>query len=181
MLRAITNKRRIASIQDSFKKAMLHDLRKSCMLKFGYKGGNKTLKAHHDDKLWFATKFRSDANFYWNVYGLNPKSRCSNDNTVQINIPVKGINRLIGGLFAENKKAKKVYLMHRGRVGGGRKGIGKTAFVSWYKGRARTVYEQDERSSKAFLVTAIHDPHIANKVVRFVQDVSRFKRLHNES
>ena len=181
MLRAITNKRRIASIQDSFKKAMLHNLRKSCMLKFGYKGGNKTLKAHHDDKLWFASKFRSDANFYWNVYGLNPKPRCSNNNTVQINIPVKGINRLIGGLFAENKKAKKVYLMHRGRVGGGRKGIGKTAFVSWYKGRSLNVDERDGRSSKAFLVTSIRDPDIANKIFEFVQKVAHFKRLHNES
>ena len=154
---------------------MLCHLRKNCMLNFGHKGGNFTLKAHHDDKLWFSSKLRLEADCYWNVYGLNPESSRSNDNAVQINVPIKGINRSKAGLFAEDASTKEIYLLHRGKIGGGRKGIGKTAFVSWYKGKIVIVDELDGRSSELFLVTSIRDPDIANKVRKFVSKVADFK------
>lgn len=175
MLRAIVDQKRVAKIQKSFKKEMLRHLRKSCWLNFGHKGGNITLKAYHDEDLWFATKRLLSPNCYWNVYGLNPSSSKQNINTVQINVPVKGINRSIGGLFAEDACTKKIYLLHRGKVGGGRKGIGKSEFISWYKGKIVTVDELDGHLSKLLMVTSIRGPHIDQKIAQFVMKVDQFK------
>jgi 5-methylcytosine-specific restriction enzyme A len=175
MLRAIVDQKRVAEIQKSFEKAMLRHLRKDCLLNFGHQGGNTTLKVYHDDDLWFATDRHLLPNRYWNVYGLNPNSSKQNINTVQINVPVKGINRLIGGLFAEEICTKKIYLLHRGKVGGGRKRIGKLAFISWYKGKIVTVDELDGRHSKLLMVTSIRDPHINQKIAQFVMKVDQFK------
>jgi hypothetical protein len=118
---------------------------------------------------------------HWNVYGLNPNPNRSNDNAVQINVPYKGVNRSRAGLFAEDVKTKKIYLMHRGKVGGGRKGIGKAAFVEWYNGKTFTVDELDGRSSEAFMVTSINDSKIVDNVTRYVMKVAQFKNENAKS
>ena len=90
-------------------------------------------------------------------------------------MPVEGINRTISALFAEDPTTHEVFLLHRGKVGGGRSGIGKNAFTAWYNGGVATVDEMDGRTTEAFLLTSLHDPHMPDNVADFVNAVSDFK------
>ncbi|MEI6168843.1 MAG: hypothetical protein WCS52_16805 [bacterium] len=175
MLRAITDKRRVAEIHRDFIEAIRRALGHSAPLTIGYKGETGQMPAHYNDELWFISQLSQNSNRFWDAYGLNPDFNRSNNITVEINIPVEGVNRTISALFAEAPDTQEVFLIHRGKVGGGRPGIGKNAFTAWYNGGIATIDEKDGRTTDAYLITSLRDPHMAENVVNFVKAVSEFK------
>src|SRR2546426_6326116 len=48
--------------------------------------------------------------------------------------PKEGINRRCAGLFVRDDDDGAIYFTHSGKVGGGREGVGKSAFLSNYRG-----------------------------------------------
>jgi 5-methylcytosine-specific restriction protein A len=61
---------------------------------------------------------------YWNAFGTrNPKQNKMVPIGCEINFPLFGIDRRVSGGVAEDETGR-LSLVHRGRIGGGRKGIG---------------------------------------------------------
>ena len=53
--------------------------------------------------------------------------------TCEINVPVAGIDRKLGGAFARNRDGR-TFVVHRGLIGGAKKGVGKSLFASRFRG-----------------------------------------------
>ena len=142
----------------------------------GFQGGNKRGEAKHDDNLWFFLYCGYIGNRYWNAFGLKLNKNKNNHIVVEINSPVEGINRRIGGIFAEDGQGIK-YLLHRGKIGGGRPGIGKNAFMKWFKGQGgKTIRLNDgDQINEAIIITALNDRHLVRNITYFVKQVAKFK------
>jgi hypothetical protein len=70
-----------------------------------------------------------------------------------------------------------VYLTHSGKVGGGRKGIGKAAFLEAYRGENITSIKlPDGEAVDAIIVGRVDGGHLPAHIAHFVREVERFKR-----
>lgn len=147
----------------------------------GFPGGSwddETIE--YNDEIWFH-HYEIDAEAksprYWNGFGLAQKLSCnkSNNIVVEINIPTNGINRRVAGFFAKNGNGE-IGLFHRGGLGGGRKGVGKQAFLSW-SSYELTPVETDGLNEVAILVGVIEHDNFASKLHDFLLNIEGFKEL----
>jgi hypothetical protein len=93
-----------------------------------------------------------------------------------IDIPFSGINRRVGGVFAVDEN-NQMYLLHRGKIGGGKAGIGKNLFLENYRGTWVTVQDGEELSNLA-LIGSLNSERFPSQVANFVKEVVRIKREH---
>jgi 5-methylcytosine-specific restriction protein A len=147
-------------------------------LNIGYQGGHEIHEVYTDGDIWYANKEidYDPSQRYWNAFGIGLFGG-SNDIVVEINIPFKGVNRRVAGLYARDPYTNDVFLLHRGKVGGGRKGIGKRAFLNWYRGERVKVDEADGRISEAILVTSLEASDFLFTLKYFIHRVERFKEI----
>ena len=113
---------------------------------FGYQGGNNEGDAYWIDQLGIYAQFeeRSDDKKYWNPFGVQrPISGKMLSITVEINMPIEGSNRRLGGAFVKNEEDK-IALVHNGQIGGGKKGVGKQLFFDNYPGEKIVVTNEGE-------------------------------------
>ncbi|MGH8428528.1 MAG: HNH endonuclease [Gammaproteobacteria bacterium] len=101
----------------------------------------------------------------------------SNRIVTETNVALDGKSLRVAGLFAKDSDTGSIVLLHRGKVGGGRKGIGKTAFLSWYKGPTVSfIYTaKPDRPEHAIKVADLGAADVAKQIGEFVIEVSRFK------
>jgi 5-methylcytosine-specific restriction protein B len=133
------------------------------------KGGRQpaTVVWMRDAGLWFGRE-RLDTRF-WNAFGLDDPFEVSRAPILEINPPFSGLNRRMGGVFLRDE-AGRIHLAHRGSVGGGRKGVGGSAFLDWFEGELSTV-----GGDRMVVVGALDDPRLAEKIADYVRIVQRFK------
>ena len=96
-----------------------------------------------------------------------------------VSVPFEDINRRVGGAFAVDGDDK-VYLMHRGRIGGGRSGIGKNLFLENFRGKWKRVQDGDVLSNLA-LIGAPSSPQFPYQITHFVYEVQRIKEGVSET
>jgi hypothetical protein len=112
---------------------------------------------------------------YWNVFGINkPQENPNVSMVVQINPPLKGIDRRVAGVFAKDDKSD-IFLLHRGIIGGGRKGIGKKTFCKHYNGEKSDLQDGD-KLIEILLIGCITSPNFPEKLKNFVGEVDRIKK-----
>ncbi|MBA0314509.1 hypothetical protein D7Y46_03920 [Stenotrophomonas maltophilia] len=100
--------------------------------------------------------------------------------TVEINTVPEGLNNRIGGFFARHSETGVVYLFHSARVGGGRKGVGKEAFLAWSAHEPQHVTTADGGSREGVLVGPVSGKGASRSILRYVQSVADFKRAVRE-
>jgi len=144
----------------------------------GFKGGYATAEVfwHPARGMWMHYDDQHIPNRHWCCYGVtNPKSAQQLDITVEINPPRSGYDRRIHGAFLQDGRSR-VYLAHSGRVGGGRPGIGKSAFLEFSRGLQREqVLWPDGHTSEMFIVGRLSASRFPQQVASYVYEVSRFK------
>ena len=177
---AIHQPRRIAAAQKRFLRRICKELRtKIPDVVVGFKGGQiRRPEVRTNNSIWFAHKPLPNAPL-WNAFGVGPPTvRRSNDITVQINPAIDG--RRVGGLFAVDDKTGNTILLHRGHIGGGRKGIGRTLFMEWYPGRLVKFFDpsHDDDDEPAILVADLESTKFLTQLESFVHAVQRFKASH---
>ena len=177
MLRVIEGKMEIDNAQTIFinKLEQFKDGKSICSV--GRQGGSRKLLVTWSDKLdiWWALKLNT--NRYRNAFGIGKPSL--NRNIVcEINPPLEGINRRIAGVFAKDADDK-MYLLHRGRIGGGRLGIGKDKFQKEFDGTWVSV-EDGTNISNLALVAAFESSSFAEDVADFIHKVERIKENRND-
>jgi hypothetical protein len=110
---------------------------------------------------------------YWNAFGIGLKSG-SADIVAEINPPLEGVTGRVAGLFARDREGRR-YLNHRGRIGGGRKGVGLSAFLEWYRGSCVKVSTANNYSFDALYVCCVDSSDAVQDLDRFVREVKQFK------
>jgi len=147
--------------------------------KVGARGGNSTRNVYWRpvEGIWLCFT-RHHANRYWCAYGTaDPNTHTSLSITVEINPPKLDFDRRIGGLLVADG-SDRVFLAHTGRIGGGRKGIGKDTFLDHYAGPTwATITWPDDVRSKIILLADVADERLAEQVAAFVREVELFKAL----
>jgi hypothetical protein len=68
-----------------------------------------------------------------------------------------------------------VYLMHDGGVGGGRKGVGQTAFLAWSDSKLVPVADADGDVRLGIIVAPVDTRETASDITRFLQRTIEFK------
>ena len=133
---------------------------------------------HREHDFWtsFFTIENSDSSRYWFGYGLgDPNSLRKISPICEINIPIAGANRKIAGAFARDN-AGGVYLVHSGKIGGGRKGIGSSAFWERYSGNTiNIVYSTNRKPHKAALIGKLGSHDLLEHIGSFVRQVGGIK------
>jgi len=150
----------------------------------GYKGENRSVEVawHRDIEMWncFIPEVEGkDGSFrYWCSYGLsNPHENRMVGIVAEINMPEEGYNRRIAAVFARNQKDE-IFLVHSGKVGGGRKGIGKNSFRDFYRGNQLVkLLWPDGLETEDICIGKLGDRTLRIQVAHFIKEVSRFKKF----
>lgn len=148
----------------------------------GFQGGRLTEEVFSVEDVGLWASFRDAEGRYWNGFGLgNPFEDDTNvEIVVEINPPKESIDRTVGGLFAVDGEGS-LHLLHRGLVGGGRPGIGKTNFLRYLDGRWPLVEVEDgDRQSLVVPITRLDADHLLAHLEAFVSHVRSFKAAVSE-
>ena len=152
-------------------------------VKLGYQGGDVgcIINWSRNLGLWFHSRklegtFNSERvaiSRYWNAFGLSkatPKRNSTLSIVCEINPPLAGLDRRVQGTFAQDNG--RIWLLHRGKIGGGRPGIGKTLFFDNYLGEIREI-----AGDRCAIIGDIRTSDFVNCVGFFVKEVERIKSL----
>lgn len=144
-------------------------------IKLGFQGGGIAATVHWRLDLDFWMTFRAVETRYWSAFGIgNLFESGSTSIVVEINSPFEGINRRIGGVFMQDDSGR-TYLGHRGRVGGGRRGIGKKAFMASMGAEKLVDLQDGDRVSTVLIIGALNAVDLPERVAAFVRQVKQFK------
>lgn len=174
-LTTLTGHGDIANAMSLFCKQMTANSDRAEEIQLGFQGGGMLAKVHwrSDLDLWVA--FRPTEKRYWVAFGVgNPFENGGKSIIVEINSPFEGINRRIGGVFARDNDGR-LYLGHRGRVGGGRRGIGQKAFMAKIGTENLVQILDGDRPSTVITIGALDAEDFSERVRSFVSDVEQFK------
>ncbi len=141
----------------------------------GHQGASIRMKVSWSARLglWSISR-RVPGNPYWNAFGLEKPEPSSHIPIVcEINFPLRGIDRRIGGAMARDRSGR-IFAVHRGKIGGGKKGIGKTLFEDLYRG-AWAVMEDGDTETSVALIGELMNPHFARQAALFVRKVDAIK------
>ena len=180
MLKLITEKNEISKCQKEFASALKKDLSNKERLTIGFQGGNFDNEVFYNNDIWYSTIFldADDVKIvrYWNGFGLGKREDGNQIIVVEINPPFSGATKQVAGLFAKDERTGDYFVLHRGRIGGGRKGIGKETFKSWYRGKWVEVYDELGNQEEAILIGSLNSKKLSVKIRDFVKEVAKFKQ-----
>lgn len=178
MLKIITDQREVRKCQKALEERLTNSLGMSNEYIIGFPSGNWNATVNYNNTIWYST-YEIEGKRYWNGFGvvaeLNTKK--SNNIVVEVNPPLNGINKSVSGIFAKNSKTNRIYLLHRGKIGGGRKGIGKKAFLDWYKKELVTLNDSSNKEHHAIMIGEIASESFIDNLEKFVSHVYEFKSL----
>ncbi len=111
----------------------------------------------------------------WNVFGLGiPKDDKLHPIVCEINYDFEKYNPQLAGALARSNNG--ILLLHNGNIGGGRKGIGKTAFKKHYK-KPFVAINHFGVDYEFAVVANLSKSNAVNQIKEFIQEVYRIKRL----
>ncbi len=142
--------------------------------RLGWKGGGTetTVWYHPVCKLW--TAFENRERRYLNFFGFgDPREQAGLSPVVEINPPKEGLDRRMAGAFGVDEEGTS-YLLHRGKVGGARKGIGKSSFLSAQSDYLREVIDGDRRTP-VIVVSPLGSEDLTNHIASFASQVRAYK------
>lgn len=141
----------------------------------GYQGGAIELEVSYFEEYNFWTGYLEGDFKHWNGFGVGkPRIGKSISITCEINFPYEGINRRIAGVFG--KEGDEIVILHRGKIGGGRKGIGKNLFFNNYRGEFIQVTDGDTENYLA-LIGSLNSQNILGQISLFVHEMERIKNF----
>ena len=176
MLKIVDDKQTIADAQKKFEKSFKSFGGETINTTLNSRGGNYDAEVLWFDKPGFWVCFAEIGNRYWNAFGtLSPEGERNVHITCEINFPKSGIGRKIGGAFVKDA-SEKLYMVHRGNMGGGKKGIGKRLFLNNYRGDFEIV-QDGEQETELPLIGALDSGKFIEQIHDFIREVERIKSI----
>jgi hypothetical protein len=176
MLKVVEDESAIRRHQRQFIRALRPLAEETIPVKLGHPGASVRARVSWSGRLgiWFFSR-KIGALRYWHAFGIGrPEGGANIPITCEINFPLCGIDRRTGGAFADDP-AGRVFVVHRGKLGGGRKGIGKSLFENRYRG-VWEVMDDGGTATPVALVGALHSPRFARQIAQFVRKIARIKK-----
>ncbi len=167
--------------QTNFARIFQTKASRSDNLFIGWQGGSRQVQIYWSDelKIWWSFRDNQDGvNKYWRAFGTNePHWTGSYSHTIQseINSPFKGMSRRVAAGFVKDEEGR-IFLVHRGNIGGGKKGVGKLLFFEHTHSRP-CIVRDSAGDTDAVLVGELYSPRFCWQVAEFVHDIERIKKL----
>jgi hypothetical protein len=177
MLKVIEDEAAIRRCQQQFARSFRAAASARVPVRVGHPGASFRASVRWSEELdlWLYSRRIPEKN-HWNVLGVGrPAAEGRVAITCEINFPIRGIDRKIGGALARDGEGE-IYVVHRGRLGGSRKGIGKSLFGSRYRG-AWAMMEDGGEEAVVAVVGALRSPRFPRQLGQFVRKVQRMKDL----
>ncbi|ELC3158849.1 HNH endonuclease [Vibrio harveyi] len=181
MLVAIEKSFEVQKVQDTFLKRIKEELNQTGHYTVGYPSGNQYLELHYNNSLWFAHRLieeKGKITRHWNIFGhaadLSPQK--SNSIIAQLNFPLEGRTKQVQGVLAKDSNSQ-VLLLHRGKPGGGGKGLTRDAFLAWTSRELLEVRFDDGQIDEALLICKLDSPSLANDLLSFIDEFDSLKRF----
>lgn len=177
MLAPVTDKTEIRKAYHLLAKRLKTGAQKVVRL-IGWQGGCDEFPVywHPREEMWTALDTEYAGTRYWCPYGTaNPNETDNLPITCEINPPYSGYDRRCAGVFARDENGH-ICLAHSGKIGGGRKGIGKSALMSFLRGaNILPVGWPDGVESDVIVISPLSDKRLVARIASFVHEVERFK------
>ena len=142
----------------------------------GYRGGKVEAEVtwHASAGIWSLLDAGGVENRFWCCFGVqNPKDVKSLDIAVEINPRLEGTDLRVAGAFTRDVHGM-VHLCHNGKIGGGKPGVGKSAFLSHYRGEL-TEMAYENRIVKVVDLGPISSRELPGRLGRFAREIARVK------
>lgn len=179
MITIVTDKKQIAKFQQKFKKQIDRFLTEEINCWIGYHSGSFEATALYSEELNIWTSNFTENKSIINLFGIGrPIEGGMNSITVQINFPCENINRRVAGVFAIEDN-KNILVLHRGKIGGGKPGIGKNLVLDNYRGNFVTAIDGD-RETEFCLVGELNSPHLPRQLANFIHEIAKIKLLKDD-
>jgi hypothetical protein len=174
----LESKRDIANAQRKLQISIRRDFTKRVVRNIGFPGGTVfDAEVSTNEEYWFWSEDSHDQETHpkrLNWFGLY-KDSAGLEISVEINTPYEGRDDSIAGFFARDSESGAVYLFHTGRIGGGTKGVGKTAFLAWTEQRPVKVLDSEGKPRYGVLVMPVDGKAVTRPMLRYVQSIADFK------
>lgn len=177
MLKVLDDESAIKKYRRQFIKSFKPFVNEKIPVNLGHPGATVKAKVSWSDSLgiWMFHEKISDSR-YWHAFGTGKPSESSHiPITCEINFPIRGIDRRIGGAMAADRDGL-VYVVHRGKIGGGKKGVGKSLFEDHYRGVWANMEDGPAETTVA-LIGILNSPRFVRQVTQFVRKVDKVKDL----
>ena len=145
----------------------------------GYRGGfvDAEVTWHRSVQMWSLLIADQVDRRFWCCFGVeDPRKTASLDIAVEINPRHEGTDLLVAGAFAKDERGT-VHLCHNGKIGGGQKGVGKSAFFRHYAYRGLEEMLHKDRLVDVVDLGPITSPRLPRRVARFAHVVARIKEV----
>ncbi|HQK99933.1 MAG TPA: hypothetical protein PK090_04115 [Smithellaceae bacterium] len=181
MLKVITDEKQIGQCARRFTAAFKACADEKISVKLGHQGASVPARVWWSKRLglWFFSRSVKGVRFE-NAFGLaRPEAKSQLPIAAEINFPAAGIDRRTGGAFARDALGQ-IYAVHRGIIGGGRKGVGKALFEKHYRG-VWSFMEDKDGLSRVAVIGLLSSVRFARQVSVFVRKVERLKAAAESS
>jgi hypothetical protein len=145
-------------------------------------GGHYTLNWRSHENFWSLLEPLEIENRYWCCFGIGKPAKHGSQSIIcEINPPIKGVDRRIAGIVLKDD-SDVLYLAHSGKIGGGRKGIGKQCFLAYWQGEnIEEVTWPDGKTTNAIVIGRLGGKRLPIQIGRFVHEVAQFKKFATTS
>jgi hypothetical protein len=144
----------------------------------GWPGGSGryTVYWRPKERFWSMLESSTKEQWYWCSFGTEKPPQARSISIVcEINPPFRSYDRMLGGAFLRDNTGN-VYLAHSGKIGGGKQGIGKSAFLQYWRGESKeTVSWPDRLTTEMIVLGGVKSPSLSANILQFVREVEEFK------
>lgn len=175
MLKVVEDEKLIARYARLFTKSFRLFADEKIRVKLGHQGANFDANVAWSKKLnlWIYSQVTRGVR-YGNVFGRDkPVAAGYLAITAEINFPWEGIDRKTGAAFARDRQ-NRIYVIHRGKIGGGKKGVGKSLFEENYRG-VWAWMEDGGSLSQVAVVGLLGSGRFALQAAGFVEKIEKLK------
>lgn len=178
-LKIITDAEAVRKYRALFVRRLRSVMNEKIPVRLGHLGASSASQILWSENLgiWMAHE-KGKSQLYNHAFGVGkplPKSLLAA--ACEINIPTSGIDRRMGGAFARDRRGQ-VFVVHRGKIGGGRKGIGKSLFDNHYRGIWALMDDGDQETVVA-VIGLLKSDRFPRQLAHFVHKIEHIKSEAN--
>lgn len=179
MITIVTNRQEIIKLHKQFHKRLDKFLTVGVDCWVGYPSGSFDATVMYSPELNIWLSHAEHDNKFWNGFGVGkPIEGKNNSLKGEINFPKEGNNRRVAGAFGIEDNGN-ILVLHRGKIGGGKPGIGKKYFTDNFRGDFVSAIDGD-RETRFCLVRELNSLHFPKQVSNFINEIFRVKNLEDE-